>query len=253
VGAPGADRGARFPRAILVDFWNTLAFYPPPLRRRMAAEHRRLRVAALTQAGIAPERARRAVADDLRASRAEERRGSTPPVELRLRRLGRRLGVPLPVASTVRAIDRAVRTHPPRRMPAALAALSGARRREIRLGIVSNVRVESRTAIHRLLRDLGLAAAVDAVVLSAEDGVAKPDPRPLLRCLRRLGVRPEDAWMIGDSPLDLKAARRAGALPVRFVARPRRPVSSRTRELRLEGWKQLEALLRAARDPRPSP
>jgi phosphoglycolate phosphatase len=44
----------------------------------------------------------------------------------------------------------------------------------------------------------------------------KPDPLPLLRCLEELGVRPDDAVMIGDSGADVGAAR-AAHVPVILV------------------------------------
>lgn len=49
----------------------------------------------------------------------------------------------------------------------------------------------------------------------AEDGPGKPDPWPVREALRRLGV--ERAWMVGDNPSDVEAARAAGvaALAVR--------------------------------------
>jgi HAD superfamily hydrolase (TIGR01548 family) len=45
-----------------------------------------------------------------------------------------------------------------------------------------------------------------------EDGPLKPDPAPVLRCLENLGVK--RAWMIGDTPDDITAARRARVLPI---------------------------------------
>ena len=38
----------------------------------------------------------------------------------------------------------------------------------------------------------------------------KPDPEPLLECLHRAGVRPEDALYVGDSPFDMECAANAG-------------------------------------------
>ncbi|RLG55875.1 MAG: hypothetical protein DRN99_01425 [Thermoproteota archaeon] len=41
---------------------------------------------------------------------------------------------------------------------------------------------------------------IDHVVNGAEAGVAKPNPKMFLECLRRLGVSPGEAVMVGDSP-----------------------------------------------------
>lgn len=55
----------------------------------------------------------------------------------------------------------------------------------------------------------------DAVV-TLEDGPSKPDPTPVLRALDALAV--ERAWMLGDTPDDVAAARAAGVLPVGVMA-----------------------------------
>lgn len=57
----------------------------------------------------------------------------------------------------------------------------------------------------------GLDRLVDAVVVSEEVGVAKPDPRPVEIALERLGGTAADAWMIGDAAhADVAAGRAAG-------------------------------------------
>ncbi len=55
-----------------------------------------------------------------------------------------------------------------------------------------------------------------ATMVTMEDGPAKPDPTPVLLALERLGVR--HAWMLGDTPDDVVAARAAGVLPIGVVA-----------------------------------
>ncbi|MBI5623928.1 MAG: HAD family hydrolase [Elusimicrobia bacterium] len=47
-------------------------------------------------------------------------------------------------------------------------------------------------------------------------GASKPAPQMLLEACRRLGARPRDSLMVGDSDYDEKAARAAGAAFVRF-------------------------------------
>lgn len=51
-----------------------------------------------------------------------------------------------------------------------------------------------------------------ACCVAKEDGAIKPDPFPVAEAMRRLGVT--RAWMIGDTPDDIRSARSAGALPV---------------------------------------
>ncbi|MEI7658335.1 MAG: TIGR01548 family HAD-type hydrolase [Phycisphaerae bacterium] len=50
------------------------------------------------------------------------------------------------------------------------------------------------------------------VVVCMEDAPAKPDPGAVRLAMERLGV--EAAWMVGDTPDDIVAARRAGVVPI---------------------------------------
>ncbi len=63
----------------------------------------------------------------------------------------------------------------------------------------------------RFLQSVDLGGLFGAVVCM-EDAPSKPDPAPVQRALERLGV--ERAWMFGDTPADLGAARGAGVLPL---------------------------------------
>jgi histidinol-phosphate aminotransferase len=63
----------------------------------------------------------------------------------------------------------------------------------------------------RFLRRFGLDGAVDLLV-GLEDAPGKPAPDPVLAALRGLGVR--RAWMVGDTVDDVRAARRAGVVPI---------------------------------------
>lgn len=53
-------------------------------------------------------------------------------------------------------------------------------------------------------------------VVCMEDGPLKPDPAPIRCALSRLDVR--RAWMVGDTPDDLRAAKAAGVLALGIVA-----------------------------------
>lgn len=84
--------------------------------------------------------------------------------------------------------------------------------RRVRLAVVTN---NSPLAAEAYLKDHGLLRHFAAVHgRSTDPGLMKPDPDVLLRALRSLALRPEDAVMIGDTSTDLKAAERAG---VRFI------------------------------------
>ena len=61
----------------------------------------------------------------------------------------------------------------------------------------------------------GLAPLVRAVVCM-EDAARKPDPAPVRLALTRLGVR--RAWMVGNTPDDIRAATGASVVPLGIVA-----------------------------------
>jgi len=53
-------------------------------------------------------------------------------------------------------------------------------------------------------------------VVCLEDGPNKPDPTPVRIAMEQLGV--SKAWMIGDTPDDVRAAAAAGVLPLAILA-----------------------------------
>ena len=61
-----------------------------------------------------------------------------------------------------------------------------------------------------LLRRTGLDGFFQIVVCGDTVARKKPDPEPVVTACARLGVRPTDALMIGDSANDVQAARAAG-------------------------------------------
>ncbi len=67
----------------------------------------------------------------------------------------------------------------------------------------------------RFLERFGIQGLFRSVV-TREDAPMKPDPAPVRLAMERLEAR--HTWMIGDAPDDLRAARRAGALPLGLPA-----------------------------------
>lgn len=72
-----------------------------------------------------------------------------------------------------------------------------------------------RADAERFLAEQQVADCFGAVICR-EDAPLKPDPAPVRLALDTLGVR--RAWMIGDTPDDLRAARAAGVVPIAIPA-----------------------------------
>jgi phosphoglycolate phosphatase len=97
------------------------------------------------------------------------------------------------------------RTRPYPGVPEALAAAGGT------LAVLTN---KPAPMARRILEGLGLSSRF-AVVVGGGDAPPKPDPAGALQILARLGARPADAVLVGDSPVDAATARNAG---LAFVA-----------------------------------
>jgi histidinol-phosphate aminotransferase len=80
------------------------------------------------------------------------------------------------------------------------------------LGVVTG---RPRTDALRFLEEHEIAGLFSTVVCM-EDAPAKPDPAPVRLALERIGA--STAWMVGDTPDDLRAARGAGVLPIAIPA-----------------------------------
>ncbi len=94
----------------------------------------------------------------------------------------------------------------------ALELLIELRRRGHSLGIVTAKRVATvQLAFDRfpVLRE-----STDVLVGAEDTERHKPDPEPVLEALRRIGVRPEQAVYVGDSPFDIRAGKAAGTFAV---------------------------------------
>jgi epoxide hydrolase-like predicted phosphatase len=63
---------------------------------------------------------------------------------------------------------------------------------------------------------LGLDEVVDAMIISAEEGVAKPDARIYHIAAGRLGVRPEEAVFVDDMAVNAQGARAVGMWGIQF-------------------------------------
>jgi len=89
-------------------------------------------------------------------------------------------------------------------IPECLDALDG----EVELAVLSN---KPARFLDRIVAGLGLLGRFAAVAGGDSLGVNKPDPAVLQRLIGRIGSRPEEIWMIGDSAIDVATGRAAGA------------------------------------------
>ena len=105
-------------------------------------------------------------------------------------------------------------------LPGVTDALARLRSLGLETAVVGNWDLRLREHLERL----GIAPFFSAVVTSAAAGAAKPDPRPFLAALELVGVPPERALHVGDSPTDEDGARAAG---LRFLPAPLETVPER--------------------------
>ena len=100
-------------------------------------------------------------------------------------------------------------------VPGAMDLVGYLRAHAYNIGILSNGFCDVQ---HRKLHAVGLDVLVDAVVLSDDIGVNKPDPRLYRHAMERVGdMCPEGHLMIGDNPMtDIEGARLSGWRRVLF-------------------------------------
>jgi putative hydrolase of the HAD superfamily len=90
--------------------------------------------------------------------------------------------------------------------------LAALRARDFTLGLVTNGRTVGQ---NRTIDALGLRAFFSTIVISEEAGMAKPNPAIFLQAVNRLGVRPAEAWFVGDHPVnDIAGSAGAGLKPI---------------------------------------
>jgi nicotinate-nucleotide--dimethylbenzimidazole phosphoribosyltransferase len=89
---------------------------------------------------------------------------------------------------------------------ATVSALDG----RIAMGLVSNTSEMGAASIRSFLDSVDLGSPFPVIVATAELGIHKPDPAPLVEAARQLGVDPARCLYVGDVETDLLAATRAG-------------------------------------------
>jgi HAD superfamily hydrolase (TIGR01509 family) len=102
-------------------------------------------------------------------------------------------------------------------MPGAMEALNSLRQMKKRIVIVTN---NGRLGADRTLERLNLLGILDAVVTRDDVDELKPDPGIVLKALSLANAKAEEAILVGDAIIDIKAAKAAS---VRCVAIPTGP------------------------------
>lgn len=84
------------------------------------------------------------------------------------------------------------------------------------LGLITNW--EHPPRISSILSELNISRYFDDVVISADVGVAKPDPEIFRIALNNTGLQPSEVTYIGDAKVDVEGSLSAGIRPV-FIQR----------------------------------
>lgn len=91
--------------------------------------------------------------------------------------------------------------------PLVVEALEQLREMNIPMGVCTN---KPEAISRHILDSLNLSAYFSSLIGGDTTSARKPDPLPLLTCLRELATVPEAGFMIGDSAVDVTTARAAG-------------------------------------------
>jgi epoxide hydrolase-like predicted phosphatase len=87
-------------------------------------------------------------------------------------------------------------------------------RKQYKIGLLSNAPDKLEIWLEN---DWGIRGLFDAIVYSAQVGVAKPDPAMFHLILDRLGLSPSEALFIDDFPRNVEAALALGMKAIRFT------------------------------------
>lgn len=95
-----------------------------------------------------------------------------------------------------------------------LVALIRGLRSSYQTALISNAFNDLRDV---LSSQFAIADAFDHLIISAEEGIMKPDPRIFHIALQKLGCRPEEALFIDDFAVNIAGARAVGLHTIHFT------------------------------------
>ena len=128
-------------------------------------------------------------------------------LESQLGRFARSTDEALAMLDTYRTFQNTLHDDLLRPFPGAAETVAELDRRGYRLAIVTS---KHRRAALRGMELCGIVSHFDVIVTPEDVTEHKPHPAPVLFALERLGVAPEEALFVGDSPHDVAAGRAAG-------------------------------------------
>ncbi|MBI2835729.1 MAG: HAD-IA family hydrolase [Acidobacteria bacterium] len=207
----------RSTKAVLVDLDDTLFDHRYCSRRALEAVWRGH--GCLQKSGVERlERQHRVVLEELHRGVLDGRWSIDEARLERFRRLFAAAGAPpsAEIVASAASLYRETYLRSRRPTPGAIALLERLRP-AARVGIVTNNLVAEQTS---KLEACGMGSLVDVLVASEEAGVTKPDPAIFAIAVKRLGCKPEESVMLGDSwDTDIVGALRAGVRAAAWLNR----------------------------------
>jgi pyrophosphatase PpaX len=99
--------------------------------------------------------------------------------------------------------------------PSAQMVLRKLKAKGLKLGIITD---KYRRPVMDVLSHFGITELFDVVVTGYEVKKHKPEPDIVLEATKRLGVKPEQCVVVGDSPVDVESGKRAGAFTIAVLS-----------------------------------
>jgi len=222
-------------RAVLLDLYGTIAYIP-------SEDYRDTKLRMAKVIGCDPEKFQNIWRSLTTESTTGELATTVDRVNATLAQMG--ISVSPAEAEEMARIETELQEERVRLLPGALKALAALRGLQLRLALVTNCSSSAVNAPDRL----GLTPFFDALVLSFEVGVVKPDPRIYAIACERIGIPANECVFAGDGDchelegaqaVGIKAIKVGGSEEIALHVEP-----SLTYDYTVNSFAELPALLR---------